>query len=64
MTESAPKVVSTRITKKDGEYIVKAYDGNGKRLPSCDYFTTDKGDAEQTARAMVSDPRETWPHLS
>lgn len=37
-----------------GEYVVRAYDQNGKRYREADYFTTDKTDAIQTAHAMVS----------
>lgn len=47
------KVVRTTIRKVDGEYIVRAYDQNGKRWPEADYFTNDKADAESTAAAMV-----------
>lgn len=42
----------TKIVKKHGEYIVRAYDDNGKRLPNRDYFTDDRRDAEQTAELM------------
>jgi len=48
-------IASTTIKKHNGgEYIVKAYDANGKRMPEADYFTDDKTDAEQTAKVMVS----------
>ena len=36
-----------------GEYVVRAYDENGKRLPDADYFTNDKADAKATAQAMM-----------
>ena len=48
------KVASTKIVRKNGEYIVKAFDANGQRLPNADYFTTDKDDANGTAKLMVS----------
>ena len=47
-------IARTTIRKQDGEYVVKAYDANGKRMPEADYFTDDKTDAEQTAKVMVS----------
>ena len=46
-------IASTKVSKRDGEFIVKAYDANGKRLPDGDYFTNDKDDAEQTAKLMI-----------
>jgi len=46
-------ITSTTIKKHDGEYIVRAYDANGKRMPEADYFTNSKTDAEQTAKAMT-----------
>ena len=36
----------------DDEYVVKAY-AQGKRYPEADYFTNDKTDAENTAKAMT-----------
>lgn len=50
---SQQRVASTKIVKKDGEYIVRAYNAAGKRIPQADYFTTDKADAEGTAKAML-----------
>lgn len=47
------RIVRTTITRKDGEYVVKAYGEDGKRYPAADYFTDDKADAESTARAMT-----------
>lgn len=57
---STPKIASTRIVKdKDtGEWVVKAYGPNGERLESCDYYTDDKEDAEQTAERMRGEPEE------
>jgi hypothetical protein len=36
-----------------GEYVVKAYDQQGRRYALADYFTDDKADAIATAAAMV-----------
>lgn len=44
-----------------GEWTVRAYDASGRRVPSADYFTDDRGDAEATALAMV---RPSSPALS
>lgn len=46
-------IARTTISKQDGEYVVKAYDANGKRMPDADYFTNDKADALATAALMV-----------
>jgi hypothetical protein len=34
------------------EFVIRAYDADGKRLPDCDYHTDDWDDAVETARAM------------
>jgi hypothetical protein len=49
-------IASTKMARKDGEYIVRAYDQDGKRWPDCDYFTDDRQDALDTARAMLIIP--------
>lgn len=46
-------VTRTRVTKVDGEYIVKAYDQHGQRYAEADYYTNDKTDAQQVALCMV-----------
>lgn len=51
MTER--KVARTKVTKSNGEFIVKAWDQHGKRFAEADYYTNDKADAEQTALVMV-----------
>lgn len=43
-----------RIVRVDGEYIVRAYNAAGERLPECDYYTTDKDDAVITGDMMVA----------
>lgn len=35
-----------------GEWVVRAYVGDD-RYPAADYYTDDRSDAQQTARAMV-----------
>ena len=39
-----------------GEWIVRAYDQDGKRFPEADYHTDDRADAEATAAAMTGSP--------
>lgn len=46
-------VASTRIIKRDGEYIVRAYDQFGEHLPQADYFTNDRKDARETSLTMT-----------
>lgn len=46
-------VAKTTMRKEHGEYHVRAYSQFGKRMPDSDYFTDDKGDANDTAKAMV-----------
>lgn len=46
-------VARTTIRKDRGEYRVRAYDANNKRMPESDYFTDDKSDAQDTATAML-----------
>lgn len=47
------KVVVVRDETDD--YIARAYDADGKRLPDCDCYTDDKEDAFCTAEAMCAD---------
>lgn len=47
-------IAKVTLTKIDGEYILKARDENGKRLPECDYFTDCKQDAEDTRKVMLA----------
>lgn len=52
---STAKISRTSIVKAiTGEWQVKAWDKTGKRLPMADYFTDDRDDAEDTAKAMVT----------
>ncbi len=46
-------IVKTRIVKKEGEYIVKAYNDKGQHIAVADYFTDDREDARITAEKMV-----------
>ncbi len=48
------KVMSTKIVKRDGEWIVQAYDEHGKRFKEADYHTSDYDDASLTAQLMVT----------
>ena len=41
-----------------GEYVVRAYDQFGERMPECDYFTDCKDDANSTAKMMVMEWQE------
>jgi hypothetical protein len=45
--------ISTR-RNQFGEYVVKAYDSNGSRMPDHDYYTNDKSDAIATAAMMTA----------
>lgn len=50
-------IARTRVgTRRNqfGEYVVKAYDSNGKRMPDHDYYTNDKADAIATAALMTA----------
>ena len=49
------KIAKIKIVfdKSTEEWIVRAFDENGKRMPQCDYFTNDKTDAEQSADLML-----------
>jgi hypothetical protein len=54
-TESK-KVGSVSLRKKRnafGEYVVRAYDEDGKRYPPADYYTDDWDDAVSTANLMA-----------
>lgn len=48
----SPQCTHTRIVKKAGEYIVRAY-ANGKRIANADYFTDSLSDAKGTAKLMI-----------
>lgn len=41
-----------------GEYVVRAYDQDGRRFPQADYHTDDLRDAVATAEAMVREAGE------
>ena len=48
------EVASTRIGRIDGgEWVVRAYNNEGARLPEADYFTDDHQDALDTQKAMA-----------
>jgi hypothetical protein len=49
-----------KVVKRDGEWVVLAYGPDNKRLPSGDYFASDKQDAETTAVRMMIDATM-WP---
>lgn len=49
-------IVNARVSKRrnaNGEYQVRAYDQDGKRIPDADHFTPDLDDAKATAERMV-----------
>jgi hypothetical protein len=56
--EAAPRIVSKVTVPKRknewGEFVVRAYDQNGRRYPEADYHTNDRQDAIQTGEAMIS----------
>lgn len=45
-------IARTKVKKIDGEYVVQAFDENGKRMQEADYYTSDREDANQTAARM------------
>ena len=47
------KVKRTTIVRRNGQYVVLAYDQNNQRYADADYYTNDKDDATTTASAMV-----------
>lgn len=49
-------VTSTKIVhnRELGEYVVRAFDQYGRRMPKCDYFTDDLADAQGTAEEMLA----------
>lgn len=55
-TTGSQPVASMKIRRDRDweEWVVKAYDANGHRIPEADYHTDDKADAESTARAMTT----------
>lgn len=48
------KVTLRRKRDGGGDYVIRAYSADGKRLPDCDYFTDDWDDAQSTYAAMCS----------
>jgi hypothetical protein len=49
--------IVTRVTLRKrrndwGDYVIRAYGADGKRLSDCDYFTDNWDDAVETLRAM------------
>lgn len=46
-------ITTVRIVEVNGEWIVRAYDQDGRRWPECDYFTDDVTDAYETADYML-----------
>lgn len=57
------RVASTKIRKIEGEYVVRAYNPDGVRIPQADYYTTDKQDAEVTAKLMIKLQVSQAPHM-
>tara|TARA_B100000749_G_C18450038_1_gene475943 strand:+ start:16549 stop:16944 length:396 start_codon:yes stop_codon:yes gene_type:complete len=51
--ENRDIVIRTTITRADGEYHVKAYGADGRRIAAADYFTPDEDDARDTSRWML-----------
>ena len=49
-------VARTTISRKNefGEYVVRAYDRHGRRLPDADYYACDMADARATAQQMTN----------
>lgn len=50
------KIVSTaiRYDRTYQEYIVEGYNAAGEHYEPADYYTSDREDAKQTAKAMVA----------
>ena len=46
-------IANVKIVRRRGEWIVRAYDLDGKRMPEADYYTNDREDAEETSLAMT-----------
>ncbi len=56
MTKTKRIVARVTVPKRaniHGEWVVRAYDQFGKRLPLADYFGSDKADAQGTAVKMM-----------
>lgn len=47
------RVTVARRRNEYGEFVVRAYDQDGRRYPEADYFTSDRDDAVGTGEAMV-----------
>lgn len=53
-TPMSRRIDRVKIVRRDHhEWVVRAYDENGLRIPNADYYTSDRKDAEQTAERMV-----------
>jgi len=51
-------IATTTISRGDyGEYVVKAFDRDGRRMPNADYFTDDLDDARNTSAAMLGEDK-------
>jgi hypothetical protein len=48
------RLYGSAIVREDGEWVVMFFDANGRRVPSCDYFTDDVDDAKATAKAEIA----------
>lgn len=59
----AQEIASTKIRYNRflQEYCVHAYDVNNKAIPDAMYFTSEKDDAQNTAKAMVNNYRVVDP---
>lgn len=51
--ERKTKRIAVTVIKRLGdEYVVRAFDANGRRMAEADYYTDDYDDARGTAKAM------------
>ena len=53
MSKSVAKAVVPKRRNAYGEWVVRAYDADGRRMPDADYYTDDLADAQATAELMV-----------
>lgn len=48
------QVGRVKIVKRYDEYVVRAWDTDGRRYSEADYYTNDRADARTTAATMCS----------
>jgi hypothetical protein len=53
MTQLVTNVRVAKRANRYGEWVVRAWDEQGNRMPEADYFASDEQDAYSTALAML-----------